>query len=97
MTPVRLDTVRDVGCLVRQLRIQLGLTQRQLAERAGVPVRSLARLERGEAVDFSLRRALRLMRVLGLRVQASPTPPGPTLTEVLNDVREGGNTGPCSR
>lgn len=97
MTPVRLDTVPDVASVVRQTRTQAGLTQQQLAERAGLPVSALARLERAETVDFSLGRVLRLLRVLGLRVQVVLAPRRPTLTDVLDDVRNGRNTGPKSR
>lgn len=97
VTPVLLDTAPDVASLVRQMRMHAGLAQQQLAARPGLPLSALARLERAETVDLSLGRALQLLRVLGLRVQAMPAPPGPTLTGVLDDVRNGRNTGPNSR
>ncbi|MEK8108445.1 helix-turn-helix transcriptional regulator [Micromonospora sp. M12] len=41
----------DLGGMLRALRRQADLSQRQLAERAGVPQPTLARIESGRAVD----------------------------------------------
>ncbi|MEV5259324.1 helix-turn-helix transcriptional regulator, partial [Streptomyces anulatus] len=43
-----------LGILVRRLRTQAGLTQEQMAERSGVSVRTIRRLETGNAADHRL-------------------------------------------
>nr|WP_047177550.1 helix-turn-helix domain-containing protein [Streptomyces sp. MNU77] len=43
-----------LGILVRRLRTQAGLTQEQMAERSGVSVRTIRRLETGKASDHRL-------------------------------------------
>lgn len=43
-----------LGILVRRLRTQAGLTQEQMAERSGVSVRTIRRLETGKAADHRL-------------------------------------------
>jgi transcriptional regulator with XRE-family HTH domain len=41
------DTVRSLGSTVRRLRVEAGLSQRELAERAGVDEEDVRRLESG--------------------------------------------------
>lgn len=93
----RLDTVPDVADFVRQQRERQGLTQRQLAERTGLSESSIAKLERGDAPDFPLGRALLLLRALGFRLVPAPKAAGPALAAVLEEVKTGRNTGPNSR
>jgi len=45
--PVPDETAPEFGALLRQLRIEAGLTQEELAERSGVSCRSVSDLERG--------------------------------------------------
>lgn len=48
-----------LGRAIRQLRKEASITQLQLAERSGIPLRSLRRVERGEAgADWGLLRHL---------------------------------------
>ena len=49
------------GRMVREARWQTGLTQRQLAARAGIPQETIARIERGRADP----RVMTLDRLLG--------------------------------
>lgn len=44
----------QLGTLLRRLRRQAGLTQEQLAERSGVSVRTIRRLETGKSTDHRL-------------------------------------------
>lgn len=44
----------QLGTLLRRLRTQAGLTQEQLAERSGVSVRTIRRLETGKTTDHRL-------------------------------------------
>lgn len=63
----------DVGEIIRQRRIDLGLTQEGLAERAGVTRQLLSRLERANA-DVSLSKVLAILRELRLSVDLRPQP-----------------------
>jgi transcriptional regulator with XRE-family HTH domain len=57
--------LRDVGGHVQTWRKLRGLTQNQLADRAGIDRKSLIRLERGEGgVSFGL--VLRVLHALGV-------------------------------
>jgi len=59
--------------LVKQMRVRAGLTQRQLAQRAGKAQSEIARIERGRQ-DPSLTTLQRLARAAGfdLRIQLRP-------------------------
>jgi transcriptional regulator with XRE-family HTH domain len=76
------DLVRDVGRRVAELRIRLGLTQEELAERLDVLPRYVQRAEAGK-VNFTLRSLHRWADVLGVAVaklfakpRIRPTRPG---------------------
>jgi transcriptional regulator with XRE-family HTH domain len=57
--------LEELGARMTRVRLDLNLSQRQLAERAGVSLRTLARMERGEvAVQLSV--FVRLCGALGL-------------------------------
>lgn len=60
---------RGVGPRLRQLRIEAGLTQAQLAERAGVADATLSRIERNR-LNPSVRLAGALARALGAKMDA---------------------------
>ena len=45
----------QLGTLLRRLRMQSGLTQEQVAERSGVSVRTIRRLETGQSTDHRLK------------------------------------------
>jgi transcriptional regulator with XRE-family HTH domain len=94
---VRLDTVPDVARFVRELRLHHGLNRGQLAERAGLSERSLARFELGQTLDYSLGRVQRVLRVLGVRLVPAPGSARPNLDTLLEEVKAGRNTGPNSR
>lgn len=54
---------------LRRARLDRGLSQKELAELTGIPLRSLERLDRGEADDFSYRSVVNLC--VALRCKAS--------------------------
>jgi HTH-type transcriptional regulator/antitoxin HipB len=64
----------DFGVLAASRREALGLTQSQLAERAGVTRDWIARFETG-APNVTLSRVMRVYRVLGLNVAAQGDDP----------------------
>ena len=62
----------DAGHAVRYARRRAGLTQRALAEKAGVPQPAIARIERG-AVTPRLDTVLELLAAAGFTFEVSPT------------------------
>ena len=63
----------DGGDLVREARRRAGLTQRQLAQRAGVTQPTVARIERGE-VEASIERVVSLVRAAGFDLDVRVVP-----------------------
>jgi len=63
----------DGGQLVREARRRAGMTQRQLASRAGVTQPTVARIERGD-VEASLERVLELVRAAGFDLEVRVVP-----------------------
>ncbi|WP_328822434.1 helix-turn-helix domain-containing protein [Micromonospora rubida] len=55
----------DVAAVLRALRRQADLSQRELSARAGVPKSTIARIESGDAADPRLRTVERLVRAAG--------------------------------
>ena len=59
------EIIRILGQRARAYRIRLGLTQKELAERAGVSVPTLQAFETGQSNDISFSTLLRLLRGIG--------------------------------
>jgi len=96
---MQMATARDIGLTVRERRRALGLTQEQLAVRAGVGRQWLVEVERGKATA-ALGLVLRLFKALDLRLSAEPrakrTPSAPgqrssaiDLDEIVASTRTG--------
>jgi uncharacterized protein len=60
----------DVGAQLRDARVRAGLSQTQLARRAGVPVSTVGRIERGE-MSPTVQMLNRLAAAMGLRSSVS--------------------------
>ena len=89
---MRIDTLADLGRLVRERRRQLGLSQVQLARRAGLSQAVISLLEHGLQTELGLRKALRLLSVLDLTLEACPArrraePDAPTLDDLNEENR----------
>ncbi|BCB81131.1 hypothetical protein GCM10022251_67270 [Phytohabitans flavus] len=61
----------ELGVTLRALRRRADLSQRQLAELAGVPKSTVTRIESGEVTDPRLRTVERLVRAAGERIAVS--------------------------
>lgn len=59
---------KECGRRIRQTREKQDLLQRELADRAGVPVRTIGRIERGE-VDVRLGTLKKIADALGVAVR----------------------------
>jgi transcriptional regulator with XRE-family HTH domain len=64
----------DIGRVARQRRVDLNISQDDLAERTGVTRQWLSRFESAKA-DVSLSKVLLILRALDLRVDIAATPP----------------------
>ncbi len=69
--PFRIYTSESLGAAIRHYRREAGLTQEDLARRAGLHRTYLSDLERGKETE-QLRRILRLLRQLGVRMTLEP-------------------------
>jgi HTH-type transcriptional regulator/antitoxin HipB len=75
----------DLGQAIRDVRLEAGLTQQQLADRAGLSRAWLARVESGHR-KAELEYLMRTVAALGLSLALAPTPPDdtePSLAEAL--------------
>jgi DNA-binding XRE family transcriptional regulator len=63
------ENLRGIGQLLIGLRIHLGLTQREFAERLGVHETMVSRDERNEYHGITVDRAARALQALGVRVE----------------------------
>ena len=63
-----ITTMYDIGLVISQRRGELGLTQTQLATRAGVSRSWLAKVETGKA-SFDMRRVLLVLHALDLHLE----------------------------
>lgn len=59
---------RNIGSIVRTARLSQGLTQRQLAEKAGVSERSVLSLELGDATGMRFDKLCAILSSLGLHL-----------------------------
>ena len=59
---------RELGVRIRDLREQKNWIQKDLAEHAGLPIRTIGRIERGE-VDVRLSTLSRIAKALGSRAK----------------------------
>jgi HTH-type transcriptional regulator/antitoxin HipB len=82
---MRVHTVRDLGSAVREARARRGLTQVDLARRAGVSREWLVRLEQGHP-RLEAQLVLDTLEAVGLSVTtADSEPPQPDETEAAWD------------
>jgi len=85
-----MQVLQELGARIRLARINTPLTQAELAERAGVSLRTVSNLERGRDVNVSS--LLDLLRALGMLDNAEmlvpPAQPRPTDIAKLGKERQ---------
>lgn len=84
-TENNLTLLREFGNRIRDTRIAMSLTQKELAERAGLSQKTVERVERGESIKFdfvlSILRVLRCLEFLDLLI---PEQTGMSVDEYLH-------------
>lgn len=66
---MRLSTAKELGSIVRSVRIRQGLTQPQLAAACGTGVRFIVDLEKGKPT-CELEKTLLVASMLGIKIEA---------------------------
>lgn len=79
--------IQDLGREVAKLRRKQGLSQSDIAARAGVSRAMISDLENGQLHDPGVRKVLRVLKVLGMGVRVVSLNP-PTLDELLSNQEE---------
>lgn len=83
---------RQAGMYVRDARTRQGLSQRELARRAGVSERLVLALELGDAPGIQLNKLMAITRALGIRLFAE-LPDSPAAAEDAGAVAAAGAGG----
>jgi HTH-type transcriptional regulator/antitoxin HipB len=93
---LHIQTPRDLGVVIRAKRRQLGLSQTDLAQKAGVGRQWLVAIERGKSTaEIGL--VLRTLAGLGLSLTVADSPAGRTgrgatdIDVIVKAARESGN------
>ncbi len=84
-----MSNLADVAELTRQARKEAGLTQEELAARAGVARSTVARMETLARGDMSVSVLVRLLEAAGYDLKAVKHGHGRTLEDILAEQRQG--------
>ncbi len=84
-----MSTLADVAELARQARKEAGMTQEELAARAGVARSTVARMETLARGDMSVSVLVRLLEAAGYDLKAVKHGHGRTLEDILAEQRQG--------
>lgn len=84
-----MTTLVDVAELLKRVRKEAGLSQRELAARAGVARTTVARMETLARGDMSVSALLRLLEAAGYDLKAVRHGHGRTLEDILAEQRQG--------
>ena len=82
-----MTTLADVADLLKNARIQAGLSQEELAERAGVARTTVVRMEKLARGDMSVSALVRLLAAAGYDLKAVKTGHARTLEDILAEQR----------
>ncbi|AJY09636.1 helix-turn-helix domain-containing protein [Burkholderia dolosa] len=85
-----MTTLSDVGEMLKEARRAAGLSQRELAERAGIARTTLARMETLARGDMSVSALVRALEAAGYDLRVVRRGHTRTLDDVLAEQRNGG-------
>ena len=91
---MRLTSIADIAATVRGRRMDLGLSQGDLADRAGVSRKWINEFEAGGKATSEMGHVLRVLEALGLGLHTATTDSEPddsgiNLDAILDDLRRG--------
>lgn len=86
-----MTTLADVADMLREARREAGLSQKELAERAGLARTTLTRMETLARGDMSVSALVRLLEAAGFDLRAVKRGHGRTLDDVLAEQRTTGD------
>jgi transcriptional regulator with XRE-family HTH domain len=82
-------TLAEIGQRITSARKKYGLTQLELAKKAGVSRPTIDLLENGRATEIGYSKLARILAVLGLEFWLQPaSPQRPTLEDLLKEDAE---------
>ncbi len=84
-----MTTLSDVALLLRTARKQAGLSQAEIAERAGVARTTVARLDNLSTGDLSVSALVRLLEAAGYDLKVVPVGHQRTVEDILAEQRRG--------
>jgi transcriptional regulator with XRE-family HTH domain len=87
-----MTTLADVAEQLKEARRQAGLTQQQLAERAGLNRVTVGRMENLANNDMSVAALVRLLEAAGFDVKVVKAGHSRTLEDILAEQRSGEST-----
>ncbi len=87
-----MTTLADVAQQLKEARRQAGLTQQQLAERAGLNRVTVGRMENLANNDMSVAALVRLLEAAGFDVKVVKAGHSRTLEDILAEQRSGEST-----
>ncbi|MCP3719943.1 MULTISPECIES: helix-turn-helix transcriptional regulator [unclassified Paraburkholderia] len=85
-----MTNLADVGEMLKQARSDAGLSQKDLAERAGVARTTLARMETLARGDMSVAVLVRLLEAAGYDLRVVKRGHARTLDDVLKEQKQSG-------
>lgn len=83
-----MTTLADISEMLRETRRETGLSQEEMAKRAGVARTTVARMETLAKGDMSVSALLRLFEAAGYNLQAVKHGHGRTLEDILAEQRK---------
>ncbi|WP_322048674.1 helix-turn-helix transcriptional regulator [Paraburkholderia sp. J67] len=86
-----MTTLADVAEMLREARRAAGLSQKELAERAGLARTTLTRMETLARGDMSVSALVRLLEAAGYDLRTVKRGHGRTLDDVLTEQRTAGD------
>lgn len=84
-----MTTLADVAVMLKQVRREAGLSQEELASRAGVARTTVARMETLAKGDMSVSVLVRLLEAAGYDLKALKHGHARTLEDILTEQRRG--------